>query len=30
AQARVKLLKGHRVILDRLMREPGLSGLAEE
>jgi predicted NUDIX family NTP pyrophosphohydrolase len=29
AQARVKLLKGHRVILDRLMAAPGMSGLRE-
>jgi predicted NUDIX family NTP pyrophosphohydrolase len=29
AQARVKLLKGHRVILDRLMAAPGVSGLRE-
>jgi predicted NUDIX family NTP pyrophosphohydrolase len=30
AQARAKLLKGHRVILDRLICDPGLSGLREE
>jgi predicted NUDIX family NTP pyrophosphohydrolase len=30
AQARVKLLTGHRVILDWLMRDPGLAGLREE
>jgi predicted NUDIX family NTP pyrophosphohydrolase len=29
AEARSKLLKGHRVILDRLMANPDLSGLAE-
>jgi predicted NUDIX family NTP pyrophosphohydrolase len=30
AQARVKLLTGHRAILDQLMAHPDLSGLAEE
>ncbi len=30
AQARVKLLKGHRVILDRLMAHPALTDLREQ
>ncbi|MDT5091083.1 MAG: hypothetical protein QOH60_446 [Mycobacterium sp.] len=30
ARARAKLLKGHRVVLDRLMTDPDLSGLREE
>ena len=29
AQARIKLLKGQRVFLDRLMTHPGLAGLSE-
>lgn len=29
AQARTKLLKGHRVVLDRLMAQPDLAGLSE-